>query len=61
MKNIEKAKKLWEELGDIHVNDNLEIEKAFLHFEMGTDCTDIWHWFEDEFDLSVAEDLMYNS
>ena len=35
-----------------------EIDEPFLHFEIGTDKFEIWHWFEDEFDISVAKDLM---
>jgi hypothetical protein len=52
------AKCLWTALGNIPVNDDSEIEETFLHFESGTDCHDIWHWFESEFELSVATDLM---
>lgn len=28
-------------------------------FPSGTHREDIWYWFEEEFNLSVAEDLMY--
>lgn len=52
------SKILWAELGDIPINDNEEIEERFLHFDIGTPRFEIWHWFEDEFNLSVAEDLM---
>lgn len=55
---LECAKCLWSALGNTPVNDDSEIEVAFLHFESGTDCHDIWHWFEDEFNVSVATDLM---
>lgn len=53
------AKILWAELGDIPVNDNGEIEQRFLYFEVGTPREEIWYWFEDEYNLSVVEDLMY--
>lgn len=56
MKNI---KKLWQQLGDIPINNNEEIEERFLHFNIGTDIYTVWHWFEENFDISVAEDLMY--
>ena len=52
------AKKLWNELGDIPINESEEIEEAFIHFPKGTDKVDIWHWFEEEFNLSIAIDLM---
>ncbi len=53
-----KPKKLWQQLGDIPINENEEIEEKFLHFDIGTSTQEIWHWFADEFDLSVAKDLM---
>lgn len=55
---MEYAKCLWAKLGNTPVNDDNETEEAFLHFESGTDCHDIWHWFESEFNVSVATDLM---
>jgi len=61
MKDLIKAKELWSQLGDIPVNDDGEIETPFLNFEAGTDREEIWHWFEETFDLSVAEDLMYTN
>ena len=65
--NIEVARRLWIELGDIPVNDDGELEQEFnatfdgdtVTFEVGTDREHIWHWFEFIFNLSVAEDLMY--
>lgn len=48
-------KKLWEELGDIPVNDMGEIEKPFLHFEEGSDREDIWTWFEEKFNVTLGE------
>jgi len=57
-KSLEKAKELWEELGDIPVNDKEEIDEPFLDFEIGIDMYEIWHWFEETFNVSVAKDLM---
>jgi hypothetical protein len=57
MKN-KNPKILWEELGNVPINEEEEIEVDFLHFEAGTSIYYIWHWFEEEFDLSVAKDLM---
>jgi hypothetical protein len=53
------ARKLWEMLGDVPTNEDDEIDGPFLHFEIGTDKFEIWHWFEEKFDLSVAKDLMF--
>ena len=56
----EDAHELWSKLGDIPINQDEETEECFLHFEAGTDREDIWHWFEDRFNLSVTE-LMFPS
>ena len=64
MKNLNTAKILWESLGDIPCNENGEIDQDFnpngfsAYFKKGTDPEDIWHWFEDTFNISVAKDLM---
>ena len=61
---IDQAKELWEELGNTPVNEDMELDEEFnpkgfdAVFEIGTDCFDVWHWFEETFDLSVAKDLM---
>ncbi len=50
------VKDLWEEFGDVPMNpDTEEIEKPWKHFLPGTHMEDIWHWFEEQFDISVAE------
>jgi len=60
----EVARTLWDELGDIPVNEDDELEVDFIthngtRFEKGIDKFEVWHWFEDVFDISVAKDLMY--
>lgn len=45
---MEELKKLWEDLGDIPVNDDGEIEEKFLDFEVGIDREEIWYWFEEQ-------------
>lgn len=52
------AKTLWAMLGNTPVNNDGELEEAFLGFDVGTDRETIWHWFEEVFNLSVAKDLM---
>lgn len=52
-KNLAEARIVWAELGDILVNDDGLIEEPFRQFESGTDREEIWHWIEDEFDLSI--------
>jgi hypothetical protein len=60
---IEVAKKLWKELGDIPVNEDNDLDADFVThngtiFEVGTDKFEVWNWFEDNFNISVAKDLM---
>lgn len=38
--------------------DTEKIEEPWLDFPAGTHREEIWHWFEEQFDISVAEDLM---
>ena len=53
-------RRLWTEFGDIPMNPETEcIEQAWHGFSAGTHREEIWHWFEETFQISVAEDLMY--
>ena len=55
---MEEATRLWKTLGDIPIDEEECIEQAWHIFPKMTDRETIWHWFEETFDLSVAEDLM---
>ena len=55
-----KAEELWKQLGDIPITNQDLIDEPFLHFPIGTEKEEIWHWFEEEFNLSIVEDLMTN-
>ena len=58
--NIQKAKELWGEFGDVPMNPETEcIEVDWHGFPAGTKREKIWYWFEDEFNVSVAKDLMF--
>ena len=50
---------LWNEFGDVPMNDNEEIETDWNIFKAGTNKYDIWHWFEDKFNIRVV-DLLYH-
>jgi len=52
------AQRLWKELEDVPVDEDECIDIDWHIFDKGTSKFDIWHWFEEEFDLSVAKDLM---
>ena len=51
-------KDLWEQFGEIPINDCDEIEKPFLHFPAGTYRFDIWHWFDERWPGGVY-DLLF--
>jgi hypothetical protein len=53
-KKLKECDELWENLGDVPVNESEEIEEDFLHFEKGTDVYEIWHWFEETYNISVG-------
>ena len=55
---LKEAKAKWELLGDVPVNNKEEIDEKFLDFEKGTCIYEIWTWFEETFNVSVAKDLM---
>lgn len=56
---LEAAKRLWDKLGDIPLKEDSDnIDEPFLNFEPGDNRFDIWLWFEETFDVSVAKDLM---
>lgn len=56
---MKKVKELWSEFGDVPMNPETEcIEEAWHGFPAGTNREEIWHWFEETFDVRVA-DLMY--
>ena len=57
----DKVIKLWEELGDISIDKDECIEQKFHSFEIGTERSEIWYWFEETFQISVAKDLMYRN
>lgn len=52
------AKELWNDLGEVPVTDEGSLELPWLHFGTGVAREQVWHWFEETFDLSVAADLM---
>ena len=53
---------LWDEFGNVPMNPCLEtIEEPWHGFPAGTWRENIWHWFEKEFGISVADDLIYTT
>ncbi len=53
------AKQLQQEFGNVPMNPETEcMEEEQNGFPIGTHREDVWHWFEDTFNVSVAKDLM---
>ncbi len=53
------VKLLCEDFGEVPVNPDTErIEEEWYGFAAGTRREDIWHWFENTFDVNVAVKLM---
>ena len=48
---------LWDKLGNIPTDENGEIEEEFEHFDIGSDTTEIWSWFEWFFDIVLGDEL----
>lgn len=46
---VTQAKELWDELGDVCVDDDGNIDTEWHGYPAGTNREDIWHDFEDEF------------
>lgn len=50
---------LWQEFGAVPMNpETEETEEPWKHFPPGTCREEIWHWFEEKFNISVGKDLM---
>ena len=60
----DEAKKLWAELRNIPIDEHENLDQDFtptgfnITFEKGEHREDVWHWFEETFNLSVVKDLM---
>lgn len=55
---MDSIKMLWRDFGNVPMDPKTErIEEAWHGFKKGTHREEIWHWFEDTFDISVG-DLM---
>lgn len=55
---LEEARRNWEKFGDIPIDKHDNITLQFLNFSPGTYRFDIWHWFEEHYDISIATDLL---
>lgn len=54
-----RVKDLWSSLADVSIDPDTEcFTEPWGEFCVGTHREEIWHWFEDEFNVSVAEQLL---
>ncbi len=50
----EVAQALWDNLENVCVDKGENIDQDWLTFEKGCETSEIWHWIEEAFDVSVA-------
>lgn len=57
---IGRVKDLWESFGDVPINPETEcLEEPWGDiFHKGMHREEVWHWFEEKFDVSVGDELM---
>lgn len=56
-----KLEQLWGEFTDVPMNpETEEMEEPFLHFPVGTNREEIWHWFDERHSKGVAY-LLYGT
>ena len=59
---MDSIRRLWGEFGDVPMDPDTEcLEQSWHCFPEGTSRGDVWHWFEETFHISIAEDLMFPS
>lgn len=49
------ARQLWQEFGEVPIDDHDCITCDWRSFAKGTNRFDVWKWFEDFFQLSIEE------
>ena len=59
MEDKQRAEELWQSLQKVPVDKQDHIMEDWNNFTVGTSIFDIWTWFEEMFNLSVAIDLMH--
>lgn len=47
----------WQQFVTIPVNGRNELKQDFLHFKQGDNCSAVWMYFENTYNVSVLDDL----
>lgn len=48
------VKEVWEKLGEVTIDEEECIRQPFLDFPIGTHREKIWHWIEEEYNVSIV-------
>lgn len=59
MKTLDELQKMWEEFGNIPINEKEQIVFNFYSWPAGTEREDIWHWFDENCPNNLYNDLMF--
>lgn len=57
---LNKLKEMWEEFGDIPIDNGECIKSGFYHWPAGTDRYEIWYWFDERCPNNLHDDLMFS-
>jgi hypothetical protein len=49
---------LWKRLGDTPVDSEGNLDEPFQHFDKGTSCETVWHWFEEQHPDFIVGEVM---
>lgn len=58
---LEELKELWNQLGNIPINENEEIDEDFHIWKKGTDKFYIWDWFDEVLPNGLMRGPLYTS
>lgn len=58
MKNKDNCMELWADLNSLPMDELGLTNTAFLHFPPGTDRETICSWFEEKFDICIADECI---
>lgn len=55
---IQEFNRLWDEFGDVPIDNNDKTEREFHGFPAGTDRFEIWHWFDGKCPNGLVNDIL---